>query len=117
MQSDTKKTNRSLEYVKSDEQVHLLENLQSLLEEQIEAARRSNFRRVETLAGQADSIVEKIVKTKVLEQSRFDSRREHLTKLYKKLELILTAGKNSAGKQLRQVGNVRKTLHVYHNNS
>ncbi len=101
----------------TNEQTHLLDNLQSLLEKQIEMARRSNFRRVEALAGQADSIVEKIVKTKVFEQPGFDSRREHLTKLYKKLELIITAGKDSVGKQLRQVGNVRKTLQVYHNNS
>ena len=83
MQLSPDKTSRSLDCVKADEQVHLLDNLQSLLEEQIEMARRSNFHRVEALAGQADSIVEKIVKTKVLEHPRFDSRREHLTKLYK----------------------------------
>ena len=117
MQLSPDKTSRSLNCVEADEQVHLLDNLQSLLEKQIEMARRSNFRRVEALAGQADSIVEKIVKTKVFEQPGLDSRREHLTKLYKKLELILTAGKDSVGKQLRQVGNVRKTLHIYHNNS
>ena len=101
--------------MKADEQMRLLDNLQSLLEKQIEMARRSNLRRVEALAEQADSVVEKIVKTKAFEQPRLDGRRELLTKLYKKLELILAAGKDSVGKQLRQVGNVRKTLQAYCN--
>ena len=100
----------------ADEQTHLLDNLQSLLETQIEMARKGNLRRVEALAEQADSVVEKIVKTKTFDQPGSDGRREHLTKLYKKLELILAAGKDSVGRQLRQVGNVRKTLHAYRNN-
>ncbi len=102
--------------MKADEQMRLLDDLQSLLEKQIEMARRSSFRRVEALAEQADSVVEKIVKTKAFEQPGLDGRRELLTKLYKRLELMLAAGKNSVGKQLRQVGNVRKTIHAYHNN-
>ena len=102
--------------MKADEQMRLLDNLQSLLEKQIEMARRSNFRRVEALAEQANSVVEKIVKIKAFEQPGFDGQREHLTKLYEKLELILAAGKDSVGKQLRQVGNVRKTLSAYRNN-
>lgn len=101
----------------TDEQMHLLDNLQSLLEKQIEMARRSNFRCVEALTEQANSVVEKIVKTKAFEQPGSEGWREHLTKLYEKLELILAAGKDSVGKQLRQVGSGRKTLHVYHNNS
>jgi len=46
--------------VNTDEQTHLLDNLQSLLENQIEMARKGNFRRVEALAEQADPVVEKI---------------------------------------------------------
>ena len=42
------------------EQTLLLDNLQSTLEKQITMARESNFRRVEALAGQANSIVDKI---------------------------------------------------------
>ena len=103
--------------MKTDEQMHLLDNLQSLLEKQIEMARKSDFRRVEALAEQADPIIEEIVKTNAFEQPGIDLQRGHLTKLYKKLELILTAGKDSVGRQLRQVGNVRKTLRAYRNNS
>ena len=100
----------------ADEHLHLLDNLQSLLEKQTKTARRGDFRRVEALAEQAGSVVEKIVKIKPFAQPEFDGRRKHLVKLYKKLELILAAGKDSAGKQLRQVGNVRKTLKAYRNN-
>jgi hypothetical protein len=102
--------------VNTDEQTHLLDNLQSLLEKQIEMARKGNFRRVEALAEQAGSIVEKIVKIKPFGQPEFDGRRKHLSKLYKKLELMLAAGKDSVAKQLRQAGNARKTLKAYRNN-
>ena len=99
----------------TDEKMRLLDNLQNLLEKQIEMARKSNFRRVETLAEQADSIVEKIVKTKAFEQPEFSGSRERLTKLYRKLELILSAGKDSIEKQLWQVGSGKKTLQTYRN--
>lgn len=99
----------------TDEQSCMLDDLQSLLENQIERARRSDLRRVEALAEQADSIVARIVKTKALEQPEFDGRREHLTRLYKKLELILATGKEAVGKQLRQVGSGRRTLQAYRN--
>jgi hypothetical protein len=103
--------------VNADEHTRILDSLQSLLENQIEMARKGNLRHVEALAEQADSVVEKIVKTKTFAQPEFDSRRKHLVKLYKKLELMLAAAKASVGGQLRQMGNFRKTLKVYRNNS
>lgn len=102
--------------IASDKQIHLLDDLQNLLEKQIEMARRSNFRGVEALARQADSIVDEIIKTKVFEQHELDNERECLAELYKKLELMLAVGKDYLGRQLRQVGNVRKTLDAYRNN-
>lgn len=99
----------------TDEQVSLLDDLQGLLEKQIETARRGNLRRVEALAAQADSIIARIVQTRVLEQTEFDGQREHLTKLYKKLELILATGKEAVGKQMRQIGSGRRALQAYRN--
>ncbi|MFA5238926.1 MAG: hypothetical protein WC476_04350 [Phycisphaerae bacterium] len=99
----------------ADEHTHLLDNLQSLLEKQTELARRSDFGRVEVLAEQAGSVVEKIVKIKTFDRPEFDDRRKHLVKLYKKLELMLAAGKASVGRQLRQVDNGKKTIKVYRN--
>jgi len=103
--------------VNADEQMRLLDNLQSLLEKQIEMARKGNFRRVEMLVEQARPVVEKIVKINQFGQPELDGQRKQLVKLYKKLELMLAAGKASVGRQLRQVGNARKTLHAYRNNS
>lgn len=103
--------------MKADEQIGLLDNLQSLLEKQIEMARKGNFRCVEALAEQADSIVEKMGQTQAFEYPEFECQRVHLAELYKKLELILAAGKDSVGKELGQVGKVRKTLKAYRNNS
>ena len=102
--------------MKADEQMRLLDNLQSLLEKQIETARKGDFRRVEILVEQACPVVEKIVRTKAFERPEFECQRVHLGKLYKKLELMLAAGKDSVARQMKQVGNVRKTLKAYRNN-
>ena len=99
----------------TDEKICLLDDLQNLLEKQIEMARRSDFRRVEMLAEQADCIVAEIIKTKAFEQPGFTVSRECITELYRKLELILMAGKDSTGKQLWQVGSGKKTLQIYRN--
>jgi hypothetical protein len=101
----------------TDEHMRILDNLQSLLEEQTEMVRKGNLHRVEILVEQAGPLVEKIVKTKTFAQPEFDGRHKHLVKLYKKLELMLAAGKASVGRQLRQIGNFRKILKVYHNSS
>ena len=101
--------------MKTDEQVLLLDNLQSLLENQIAMARRSNFRHVEALAERANAVVEKIVETKTFDHPEFDTQRKHIVKLYKKVQLILAAEKDSVGRQMKKVGNVRKTLRAYRN--
>lgn len=101
--------------MKTDEQKHLLDNLQSLLEKQIEMARKGNYRHVELLAEQAGSAVEKIAKIKSFGRPEFDDRRKHLLELYKKLELMLEAEKASVERQQKQVDNVRKILKAYRN--
>jgi len=102
--------------VNAEEYMRILDNLQSLLENQIEMARKGNFRRVEALAEQADPVVEKIIKIKEFENPEFNAQREHLIKLYKKLELMIAAGKDSISKQLKQVVGGKKILKVYYKN-
>ena len=101
--------------MKTDEQKHLLDNLQSLLEKQIEMARKGNYHHVELLVEQAGSVVEKIAKIKSFGRPEFDDRRKHLLELYKKLELMLEAEKASVERQQKQVDNVRKILKAYRN--
>ena len=100
----------------ADECVHLFDNLKTLLEKQIETARKGNFNYVDELALQADAIVKKVIKTKKLHEPEFQNQKKDILKLYKKLQLILAAGKDSLGRELKQVGNVRKTLNAYRNN-
>ena len=111
-QSDDDKL-QEFDDVNENAQMSLFDELQRLLEKQIELARRGNLRRVEALAEQADSIVERIVQTGMLQQTDFDGQRENLTKLYKKLELMLATGKDAVNRQIKRVGSGRKALQAY----
>jgi hypothetical protein len=101
--------------VEIDDQKQLYDNLQSLLEKQIEMARKGNYRHVKLLVEQAAPAVEKIIKIKPSDQPEFDDRRKHLIKLYQKLELMLKAEKSSVERQQKQANNVRKLLKAYRN--
>ena len=96
-----------------NEQAHLLERLQSLLEKQIELARRGDFRTSEALTEQSDSVVEELVRTKAFEQTGFDEQRARVAKLYRELVLMVAAEKDRLGKQVQQISQGRKTLKVY----
>lgn len=101
----------------TDEQNHLLDNLQSLLEKQIELARKGNYSRVELLSEQAGAAIEELAKIESPNNPDFENRRKNLLKLYEKLELILAAEQNSVKDQQKQVDNVRKILSAYRNSS
>lgn len=101
--------------MKIDEHNHLLNNLQSLLEKQIDLARKGNFNGVEVLTEQAGSDIEKLFKKKPIGRSDIKNRSENLLKLYKKLELMLAAEKLTIKKQQEQVDNVRKIISAYRN--
>ena len=99
--------------VEANNQAHLLDNLQNLLEKQIKMVRSNNLREVEALAEQAESVVEKITAAKTSAPDELNRRREHLIKLYKKLELMLAARKDCFRRQLQQIAEGRKTLKAY----
>ncbi|MHC4595368.1 MAG: hypothetical protein ACYS19_10540 [Planctomycetota bacterium] len=82
----------------TDKQIHVLDELQSLLEEQIKLARQGNpaSKRIEFLSKQADCLVGKIAQSGILESAEFKNRREHLKKLYDTLHQIRT-GKKTIG--------------------
>lgn len=99
-------------------QTCLLDELQSVLEEQIRLARQGNPpQRIELLGEQANSLVEKIDEAGLFESNEFRNRREHLTKLYGDLYLALTVQKDEASKELMKVRNSRKALKAYRNNT
>jgi hypothetical protein len=99
-----------------DGQIHLLDELQSLLEKQIELARQSNINEIEVLSKQASSLVGKIARSGVLESSEFKSRHEQLRKLYQDLCLALTTQQIETAEELSRVRKGKKTIETYRSN-
>jgi hypothetical protein len=100
----------------ADEQIHLLEELQNLLEKQIEFARQGNINEIEFLSKQASSLVEKIARSGLVESSEFKSQREQLRKLYQDLCLALTAQQAETAEELSRVRKGKKTIATYRSN-
>ena len=99
-----------------DEQIHLLDELQNLLEKQIELARQGNINEIEVLSKQANSLVGKIARSGVLESSEFKSQCEQLRKLYQDLCLALTAQQAETAEELSRVRKGKKSIKAYRNN-
>ncbi|MBA7696280.1 hypothetical protein ES703_104923 [subsurface metagenome] len=100
----------------TDKQIHLLDDLQSLLEKQIELVQQGNISGVEILSKQAGSLVVEIAQTGILELREFKNRREQLRKSYKDLCLTLAVQQAEAAKELRRVRKGRKTIEAYRGN-
>ena len=68
----------------TDKNISMLDELQSLLEQQLELARQGNSagEQIEVLGRQADCLVEKIIQAGILERPEFESRRKKMKKLY-----------------------------------
>ncbi|MCP4613768.1 MAG: hypothetical protein GY845_34195 [Planctomycetes bacterium] len=96
-----------------DEQIHLLDELQNLLEQQIGFARKSNVNDIEALSKRANSLVGKIAKSGILESPEFQSQREQLRKSYQDLCLALTTQQAENAKELSRVRKGKKTVATY----
>ncbi len=99
-----------------DGQIHLRDELQSLLEKQIELARQGNINEIEVLCRQAGSLVGKISRSGILESSEFKSQHEKLRKLYQNLCLALTAQQAETAEELSRVRKGKKTIETYRSN-
>ena len=101
-----------------NEKTQLLDELGNLLEKQIELAQQGNSdnRHFEPLSKQANLVVEKITKERILELPEFKNRREHLQKLYQHLCLVITAQKTETVEELSRVRKGKKTVGIYRNN-
>jgi hypothetical protein len=99
-----------------DNQTHLLDELQTLLEKQIELARQGDLREVELLSEKSGSLVEKIAQTGILDTadpSFNGGRRERLQKLYEDLCLTVEAQKAGISEELSRVRKGKKTVQAY----
>lgn len=100
----------------ADKQIHLLDDLQGLLEKQTKLAQQGNISEVEVLSKQAGSLVEKITKTGIIESVEFEGRREQLQKLYDGLCLAFTAQKADVVEEISRVRKGKKTIETYRSN-
>lgn len=99
-----------------DNPKHLLDELQTLLEKQVETARQGKIRDVEVLSKQAGSLSEKIAQTGILDPADLafnEVRREKLQKLYEELCLAITDQKAEVSKELSRVRKGKKTIQTY----
>ena len=101
----------------NSEQIHLVDDLQGLLEKQIEFAVKDNLDGVERIGSQTRSLVEKLSLTGVLKKPEFEKKRQQIEKLYEKLLFTFTIQKGQVAEQLHKISNGKKTLRAYRANS
>ena len=100
-----------------DNGIHLLDELRTLLEKQVEKARQDNIKDVELLSKQVGSLIDKILQKGILldpADTVFDKeRREQLQKLYEDLCLAVAAQRAVVCEELSRVRKGKKTLQAY----
>ena len=97
-------------------QLHLLDELQNLLEKQIKLAHQGNISGLVQLSKKTETLVEKIVKTGACASPEFVDRRDKLEKLYKELYLIVTTQKVETHDKLSQVRKGKRLIRSYRSN-
>ncbi len=100
----------------ADDEIRLLAELENLLERQIELARRGSFTGLHQLAGRCEPLVAKIMAAGLLEKPDHKVQRERLAKLYRDLQLMLSAQKNAVAEQLKSIRKGKRTLATYRGN-
>jgi len=99
-----------------EEQKHLLDELQNLLEKQIALAKQDGAGELEVLIERTNSLIEKISGTGILESPEFKNRKELLQKLYEALCLSVASKKTDVCEKLGQIRRSRKVMEAYSNN-
>lgn len=97
----------------SKRQAHLLDELQSLLERQIELAHKGNIAEAELLGKKADGLVRKIAQTGLLERRENGNRRDLLRRLYEELRLTIATRSADVAEKLIQVRKGKRTVGAY----
>ena len=101
-----------------DNKIHMLDELRTLLEKQVEKARQGNIKDVELLSKQVGSIIEKVLQKGILDPAdpAFNKvRREKLQKLYEDLCLAVAAQRAVVSEELSRIRKGKKTIQTYRN--
>jgi len=102
----------------TDKQISMLDELQSLLQQQLELAHQGNSagEQIEVLGRQADCLVNNITQAGILERPEFASRRKKLIKSYEDLCLAITAQKAETTEKLCHVRRGKNIIETYRSN-
>ena len=92
---------------------NVVQGLQQLVEKQIDAVKKSDFRTIELLSEQAGPLVLEISKIRLSEQHDLKDPVNKLLRCYKQLELMVSAEKETVRQQLQKLGKGIKTIQVY----
>lgn len=102
---------------------NLLNELQNLLEKQIKLVHQGSLagRQMELLSKQAGCIVEKILHAGIFpvlskvegNEAEFKNQREHLCKLYQRLNLAITEQKADLAEKISRLRKVKQTIGAY----
>jgi len=93
----------------------LLIELSDLLQKQISAARKGDYNALESMIAGAGSIVEQLKTSGAFQNPQFNDQKRALTKLYRTVELAVSAEKNNTEKQKKQALASKNALTAYNN--
>lgn len=95
------------------EHMRLLDELESLLNQQMAMARKRNFNTFEELAEESGRIVDELGRMSLPRSADLRERFERLVKSYRTVVLSAATEKDRLEKQLQQISQGRKTLRMY----
>ena len=101
--------------VKMSYSLSKLNDLQNLLEKQTELVKRGNISGIESLAEQANSLIDQITRAGLLKHAEFAGHREKLKRLYDDLCMAVAAQKADVSEKISRVRKGRKTIQTYRN--
>ena len=96
-----------------EQSLRLLDELQSLLNEQIKLVRKGDFNVSEALIEETAGLVDELSQIGVSEHKELRERFERLTKSYRTVIFSVAVEKDRLEQQLQQISQGRKTLRIY----
>ena len=93
----------------------MFSELSDLIQKQITAARKGDYKAIEPMVADAGTIVEKLKTSDAFQNPQFDDKKRDIAKLYRKLELAIAAEKETTEKQKNQILTSRNVLTTYIN--
>lgn len=91
-------------------------DLQNLLKKQTRLLKRGNISGIESLARQANSLIEQIARDGLLETAEFAEHRKKLKRLYADLNIAVATEKADVSEKIKHLRKGRKTIKYYRSN-